>query len=283
MDILFDLLSSGMVLPNQHLFQQANVVTAVAAVSKLLAKLTNQKFLPQWQRRAVYLSIRCLCVSSQFLVCLLTIFVQAVKKEFQCLWIHVGDNDNDMRQQFCHLSSRNEGILQSYQLMTIWFTTKSVNNLFSRPLQILRWFYWLIQGTWSQAITQHRDKSENPVLLLQEQIKNQIHAAFYIGFAFPPFVVSCFGTFGITAVCCLYSLANLELLQHEAFLVRQHLAPLAQQILSPLLFVLAERLRLWHLWQLLGLLQLQQSPQLHRSHLLFQATLKKGSLKREIA
>jgi hypothetical protein len=82
-------------------------------------------------------------------------------------------------------------------------------------------------GQFSGYTSWHKDKIENPGLL-QEHFKNEKHTAFYspIGFAFPSFVVSCFGTLGPTAVRCLYSLADLELRQHEAFLSRQNLAPI---------------------------------------------------------
>ena len=64
-------------------------------------------------------------------------------------------------------------------------------------------------------------------MVQQEQIKINKHAAFYspIGYAFFPFVVSCFGSFGPTAVRCLFSLADLELQKHDSFLARQGLDP----------------------------------------------------------
>ncbi len=40
--------STGMVLPHLNLFQQVDVLTAVAPVLKFLAKATNQKSLTQW-------------------------------------------------------------------------------------------------------------------------------------------------------------------------------------------------------------------------------------------
>jgi hypothetical protein len=39
-----------MVLPQLTLFQQVDVETAVAPVTKFLAKSTNQKYLTQWYR-----------------------------------------------------------------------------------------------------------------------------------------------------------------------------------------------------------------------------------------
>ena len=74
------------------------------------------------------------------------------------------------------------------------------------------------QGTWTPAISRHKNKIENPGVVQQEQTKNRKHAPFYapIGFAFFAFVVSCFGSFGPTAVRCIFSLADLELRQHES-------------------------------------------------------------------
>ena len=84
------------------------------------------------------------------------------------------------------------------------------------------------RGTWTPAKSRNKDKIENPGLVQQEQIKNRKHANFYapIGFAFFPFVVSCFGSFGPTAVRCLFSLADLELRQHDSQLAHQRLPPM---------------------------------------------------------
>ena len=80
------------------------------------------------------------------------------------------------------------------------------------------------QGTWTPAIS----KIENPGLVQQEQIKNRKHAPFYapFGFAFFAFVVSCFGSFGPTAVRCIFSLADLELWQHESLLASPGFPPM---------------------------------------------------------
>jgi hypothetical protein len=82
--------------------------------------------------------------------------------------------------------------------------------------------------TWTPAISRNKNKIENPGLVQQEQIKNCKHAPFYapIGFAFFAFVVSCFGSFGPTAVRCIFSLADLELLQDESLLASQGLPPM---------------------------------------------------------
>ncbi len=49
-DIPTDFPTTGMVLPQLTLFQQSDVDTAVAPVSKILARATNQKYLTQWYR-----------------------------------------------------------------------------------------------------------------------------------------------------------------------------------------------------------------------------------------
>ena len=84
-------------------------------------------------------------------------------------------------------------------------------------------------GTWTEAQSRHKDKLENPGLVQQEAIKNRKHAPFYspIGFAFFPLVASCFCSLGPIAVWCLYSLADLELHQHDSLRSRQGLPPLA--------------------------------------------------------
>ncbi len=78
------------------------------------------------------------------------------------------------------------------------------------------------------------DKLENSDLVQEEQIKNRKRADFYapIGFAFFPFVVSCFGSFGPTAVGCSFSLAHLELRQLESQLTRQRLSWILLLVLS---------------------------------------------------
>ncbi len=84
------------------------------------------------------------------------------------------------------------------------------------------------QGTWTPARSRNKNEIENPGLVQQEQIKNRKHSNFYapIGFVFFPFVVSCFGSFGPTAVRCCFALADLEARQHESLLTRQGLPPM---------------------------------------------------------
>ena len=66
----------------------------------------------------------------------------------------------------------------------------------------------------------------------QEQIKITKHADFYarIGFAFFPFVVSCFGSFRPIAVRGLFSMADLELCLHDSLRAKQGLDPLANVV-----------------------------------------------------
>jgi hypothetical protein len=154
---------------------------------------------------------------------------QALKREFQRLGIQVVDNDNDMRQRFSHLSSQKRGDLAILSARDYLIYDQISKQPLSQAIADVKMVSLVnSQGTWTQATSRHKDKIENPGLILQEKIKNQKHAAFYspIGFAFFPFVVSCFGSFGPTAVRCLYSLADLELRQHEAFLGSQNLAPM---------------------------------------------------------
>ena len=128
--------------------------------------------------------------------------------------IQVVDNDNDMRQRFSHLSSQERGDLAILSAHDYLFYDQISKQPLSQAIADIKMVSLVnSQGTWTQAIRRHKDKIENSGLLLQEKIKNQKHVSFHspIGFAFFPFVVSCFGSFGPTAVRCLYSLADLEL------------------------------------------------------------------------
>ena len=84
------------------------------------------------------------------------------------------------------------------------------------------------QGMWAPAYNSRRNKDENPGLVQQERVKIAKHGPFYspIGFSFLPFVTSCFGSFGPTAVRFLFSLADLELHRHNETRRRQGLDPI---------------------------------------------------------
>ncbi len=79
------------------------------------------------------------------------------------------------------------------------------------------------QGTWASVISRNKTKIENPGLVQQDQNKNCKRAHFYApsGFAFFAFAVSCFGSFGPTAVRCIFSMVDLEM--HESLLASQGL------------------------------------------------------------
>jgi hypothetical protein len=61
-----------------------------------------------------------------------------------------------------------------------------------------------------------------------ERSKVTKHGPFYspIGFSFLPFVASCFGSLGLTAILFLAALAHLELERHDQWLAAQGLDPL---------------------------------------------------------
>ena len=153
----------------------------------------------------------------------------ALKKELQRLNLSVVDNDHEMRQRFAHLSSQKRGDLAIslpsnyliYDQVSRQPRTQAIADI--KMVSLVN-----SQGTWTSAISRHKNKIENPTLVQQEQIKNRKHADFYapIGFAFFPFVVSCFGSYGPTAVRCLFSLADLELRQHDSLLACQGLPPM---------------------------------------------------------
>jgi hypothetical protein len=153
----------------------------------------------------------------------------ALKKEFQRLGLRVVDNDNEMRKQYAHLSSQKRGdlaILSAHNLLVYDSVSRQPRSQAIADIKVVS----LVNshGTWAPATSRHKNKIENPGLVQQEQIKNSKHADFYapIGFAFFAFVVSCFGSFGPTAVRCIFSLADLELRQHESLLASQNLPPM---------------------------------------------------------
>jgi hypothetical protein len=154
----------------------------------------------------------------------------ALKKEFQRLGLSVVDNDHDMRQRFAHLSSQKRGDLAILSTSNYLIYDQISCQPRSQAIADIKMVSLVnSQGTWSPAISRHKNKLENPSLVQQEHIKDRKHAAFYapLGFSFFAFVVSCFGSLGPTAVRCLFSLADLELRQHDSSLARQGLPPLS--------------------------------------------------------
>ena len=153
----------------------------------------------------------------------------ALKKEFQRLGLHVVDNDNEMRKRFAHLSSQKRGDLAILSDSNYLLYDQVSRQPRSQAIADIKMVSLVnSQGTWAPATSTRKDKIENPGLVQQEQIKNRKHADFYapIGFAFFAFVVSCFGSFGPTAVRCMFSLADLQLRQQDSLLARQGLPPM---------------------------------------------------------
>ena len=150
------------------------------------------------------------------------VVVQALKRKHPRTGFRTVDNDNELRANHAHLTSKKRGDLATFSNSDFRFYD-SISRL-PRPEAIADVKMVSLvnsQGTWTPARSRHKDKIENPGLVQQEQIKINKHAAFYspIGYAFFSFVVSCFGSFGPTAVRCLFSLADLKLLQHGSFLL----------------------------------------------------------------
>ena len=143
--------------------------------------------------------------------------------------IQVVDNDHEMCQQYAHLLTQKRGDLANLSSSSyLIFYQISHQPRSEAVADVIMVSLVNSMGTWTQARSRTKDKIENPGLVMQEQIKNQKHADFYapIGFAFFAFVVSCFGSFGPTAVRCLFPLADLELRQHDSQLARQCLPPM---------------------------------------------------------
>jgi hypothetical protein len=141
----------------------------------------------------------------------------------------VVDNDNEMRKQYAHLSSQKRGDLAILSAPTFLVYDSVSCQPRSQAIADIKVVSLVnSQSTWTPATSRNKNKIENPGLVQQEQIKNRKHAEFYapIGFAFFAFVVSCFGSFGPTAVRWIVSLADLELRQHESLLASQGLPPM---------------------------------------------------------
>jgi hypothetical protein len=125
----------------------------------------------------------------------------ALKKELQRLDLRVVGNDHEMRKQFSHLCSQKQGdlaILSASNFLIFDSVSRQPRSKAIADIKIVV----NSQGTWTPARSHNKNKIENPGLVQQEQIKNSKHADFYapIGFDIFPFVVSCFGSFGPTAV-----------------------------------------------------------------------------------
>ncbi len=153
----------------------------------------------------------------------------ALKKKLQRLDLRVVDNDNEMCKQFSHLSSQKQGDLAILSASNfLIFDSVSSQPRLQAIADIKTVSLVNSQGTWTTARSCNKNKIKNPGLDQQEQIKTASTQIFYapIGFAFFPFVVSCFGSFETTALWCLFAVADLEARQLESLLIRQDLLPM---------------------------------------------------------
>jgi hypothetical protein len=151
----------------------------------------------------------------------------ALKKEFQRLDLRVVYNDNEMRKQYAHLCSQKRGYLAILSAPNFLIYSVSCHQR-SRAIADTKMVSLVnSQGTWVPATSRNKNKIENPGLIQQEQFKNLKRTDFYapIGFAFFALVASCFGSFGPSAVRCLFSVADLETRQHEPLLACQGFPP----------------------------------------------------------
>jgi hypothetical protein len=134
-----------------------------------------------------------------------------------------------MCKQFSHLSSQKRGDLAILSASIFLIFDSVSRQPRSQAIADIKMVSLVnSQGTWTPARSRNKNKIGNPGLVQQGQIKNRKHTNFYapIGFAFFPFVVSCFGSFWPIAVLCLFALAHLEARQHESLLTRQGLQPM---------------------------------------------------------
>jgi hypothetical protein len=127
-----------------------------------------------------------------------------------------------MRKQYAHLSSQKRGDLAILSAPNfLIYDSVSCQPRSQATAEIKMVSLVNLQGTWTSATSRNKNKIENPGQVQQEQNKNRKHAPFYAPiFAF---VVSFFGSFGPTAVRCIFSLADLEVRQHESLLASQGL------------------------------------------------------------
>jgi hypothetical protein len=85
-----------------------------------------------------------------------------------------------MRQRFSHLSSKKRGDLAILSAHDYLIYDQISKQPLSQAIADIKMVSLInSQGTWTQATSRHKDKIENPGLLLQEKIKNQKHAAFF--------------------------------------------------------------------------------------------------------
>ena len=151
----------------------------------------------------------------------------ALAKELRRLDLKVVDNDHELRRQYSHLSSKKRGDLAVLATTSALNVHDPIARLYRDQFIVDVKMVSLVagNGTWAPAYNVQRNKIENPGLDQQEQIKINKHGPFYspIGYSFLPFVASCFGSFGPTAVRSLFSLADLELRRHNDYRRQQGL------------------------------------------------------------
>ena len=156
--------------------------------------------------------------------------VTTVAKELRRLGVKVVDNDAQLRKQFAHLTSNKRGDLAIPDTDGDITVYDPINRVHRPEFIIDVKMVSLVngKGTWAPVINAAKNKAENPGLTQQEKIKIDKHRPFYavLGYAFLPFVVSCFGSFGPAAVRLMYALADLELRRNDATRTSQGLDPM---------------------------------------------------------
>ena len=121
------------------------------------------------------------------------------EKEFQRSNIQIADNHHELHAR---ISSRMRGDLSILSTSNYPIYDQVSRQPRSEAFADIKMVSLVnSRGTWTPAKSRNEDTLENSDLVQEEQIKNR---NFYapIGFAFFPFVVSCFGSFGPFAVRC---------------------------------------------------------------------------------
>ena len=154
----------------------------------------------------------------------------AIARELRRLDVKVVDNDQELRKNYSHLTSKKRWDLAVSAPADTLTVYDNVNRLYRSDfiLDVKTVSVVNGHGVWTPAFNVDKGKVTNLGLLQQEEVKNRKHGPFYapIGFAFLPFVTSCFGSFGPTATRFLFALAHLELIRHDDSRHRQGLDPL---------------------------------------------------------
>ena len=141
----------------------------------------------------------------------------ALARELRRLDLKVVDNDQELRKNYSHLTSKKRGDLAISAQADTLTVYDNVNRLCRSEFILDVQTVSVVNGhgAWTPLFNFDKGKIANLGPTQQEEVKNRKHGPFYapIGFAFLPLVTPCFGPLSPTAVQFLFALSNLELLR----------------------------------------------------------------------